>query len=169
MRKRLQVTDDSGFLALVDPDADEGYVGREWQLDDLFARVRDQMAARRLLIWGTGSEGHWTVGVSVGHDGPSGVREVTGSIDASKGRLLLTNYESLTMAAQYQDVILPQDHEADLVIAVRAGPYQCRIVQHALTDHSHTDAILPDFTIALRSTDVMLPPWASIPWSEGES
>ena len=59
----------------------------------------------------------------------TGFREVNGSIIASQGRLLLSNYESLTMVAQFADVTLPQAHEGDQILSVSPGTYDCRIVQ----------------------------------------
>jgi hypothetical protein len=163
---RLQVTDDSGFLALVDPDAYSGFVGADWSLEEVLARFREQMAARRLLIWGTGQEGCWTVDVSVRGDAGAGVRDVFGSIVSSSGRLLLTNYESLTMAAQFPDVTLPERHQADLVLAVPSGPYLCRVVQHALSDGGWEEGCAPEFTVLLEPEAALRPPWVTIPWAD---
>lgn len=44
----------------------------------------------------------------------------------------MTNYESLTMAAQFDDVTLPQNpqkHELDQVVNVPPGEYTCRVTQ----------------------------------------
>ena len=59
----------------------------------------------------------------------TGFREVSGSIVASQGRLLLTNYESPTRAAQFADVTLPEAHERDQILSVPPGTYECRIIQ----------------------------------------
>ena len=87
------------------------------------------MRDRHLLIWGTGMELFWSIDVSFQPTRASGFREVVGSIDASRGRLLLTSYESLTMAAQFPDVTLPEAHERGQVLSVSPGLYDCRIVQ----------------------------------------
>ena len=68
-----------------------------------------------------------------------------GSIGASRSRLLLTNYESLTMAAQFPDITLPEAHERGQVLSVSPGLYDCRIVQ--LSDpesvrHSRSRSVL---------------------------
>lgn len=54
----IEVTDDSGFLALVDPAAYVGYVAHDWDLPRLLRVVAAQMQKRHLLLWGTGSEGY---------------------------------------------------------------------------------------------------------------
>ena len=59
----------------------------------------------------------------------TGFREVNDSIVASQGRLLLTKYESLTMAAHFADATLPEAHERDQIPSVPPGAYDCRIIQ----------------------------------------
>src|SRR6476619_1913529 len=124
-----KVTDDSGFLAIVDPDAYVGFVQEDWTLNLLQERFTREMAERHLLIWATGVANLWKVQVSFLPTRASGFREVVGTIGSSRGRLLLTNYESLTMAAQFSDVSFPQAHERDGVLHVQPGLYDCRIVQ----------------------------------------
>jgi hypothetical protein len=64
MRRRFEVPDDSGFIALVDPDVYQGFVDPDWTYDSLFAHFRDAMMQQQsLLLWGTGREDLWTVEV----------------------------------------------------------------------------------------------------------
>jgi len=53
----LEVTDDSGFLALVVPATYETFVDSDWTLEQLLTHFKAQMDLRSLLIWGTGLEG----------------------------------------------------------------------------------------------------------------
>jgi hypothetical protein len=162
---RLHVTDDSGFLALVDPDAYDGFVGEDWNADELLAHLHEQMTRRHLLIWSTGQEGCWTVNVTLAPASADGAREVHGSIIVSTGRLLLTNYESLSIAAQFADVRLPEEHQRDLVIAIPPGNYDSRVIQHALVDGGCEEGCEPEFTVSLTQTRAMRPVWTDIPWS----
>src|SRR5688572_5144628 len=107
----IEVTDDSGFLAVVVPATYSTFVDSDWQLDQLFDHFRQQMAQQSLLIWGTGLEGFWRVEVRFQESSLQGFREVSGPLRVVGGAVLLTNYESLTMAAQFADVRLPQKHE----------------------------------------------------------
>ncbi len=125
----FKIPDDSGFLAIIDPDAYRGFVHADWTWDTIQEHFAREMRERHLLIWGTGLEHFWSIDVSLETTGAAGFREVTGSITASRGRLLLTNYESLTMAAQFPDVSLPQAHEREQVLSVSPGLYDCRIIQ----------------------------------------
>jgi len=103
-------------------------------------------------------ERFWSIDVSFQPTRASGCREVVGSIGASRGRLLLTNYESLTMAAQFPDVTLPQADERGQVLSVSPGLYDCRIVQ--LSDPAsdapfeETVSFLYEFTRATSSREV---------------
>ena len=165
---KLQVTDDSGFLALVDPDAYSGFVAEDWAWEAIVARFHQEMAARHLLIWGTGQEGCWTVEASLSRTVEAGIREVTGSIVATNGRLLVTNYESLTMVAQFSDLALPERYQTDLVLDVPSGLYRCRVVQYALEAANWAEGCDAEFRIELQPGEVPQPPWARIPWSEDQ-
>ncbi|HYV27682.1 MAG TPA: hypothetical protein VFA77_09130 [Candidatus Eisenbacteria bacterium] len=145
----FKVTDDSGFLAIIDPDAYRGFVHANWTWDGIQEHFRREMHDRHLLIWGTGMEHFWRIDISFQPTRTAGFREVVGSITASRGRLLLTNYENLTMAAQSPDVTLPEEHERERVLSVSPGLYDCRIIQ------------LYEFTRATSPRE----PWNEIPWS----
>ena len=162
----MELTDDSGFLALIDPDAYSGFVGTDWDLRQILERFAREMTERRLLIWGTGQEGCWTVGVSCDPSPVTGLREVHGSIISTKGRLCVTNYESLTMAAQFSDITLPEKHQADLVVTVVPGSYRCRIVQISSEAHGWDKAKPPEFLLELTPASVLEPVWEKIPWAD---
>jgi hypothetical protein len=166
----FDVTDDSGFLALVDPDAYAGFVDESWELEQLFERFVAQMRSRRLLIWGTERENVWRVRVQLTPAVLSGFREVAGTIAATQGRLLLTSYESLTMAAQFEDTTLPEPHESEQVIQVEPGTYRCRIIQ--LHDHADTEehdriveAADVHYVLELLPSAAGEDPWRRVPWA----
>lgn len=125
--RRYEVTDDSGFLALVDPDAYESFVASDWTMDQLDRHFQRERERGRLVLWRTGREDTWRVDVRFGRSADAGAPTFTERVRASAERLLLTNYESLTMAAQLDDVSLPEDHQRDLLIPVRPGLYDCRV------------------------------------------
>ncbi|WP_215541682.1 hypothetical protein [Amycolatopsis sp. CA-230715] len=157
----FEVTDDSGFLGLIDPDAYLPFVGEDWTLEQLFARFRTEMGKRALLLWGTGAEGTWRVEVATGAR-PPGFRSTAGPIRVTGGRLLLVNYETLTMAAQFADVSLPEPHLADLLLTVPNGDYACEITQvHDPEAEYASDGA--DFVVAL-TAGVTPAPWSAPAW-----
>jgi hypothetical protein len=163
----LEVTDDSGFLALVVPEAYATFVSRNWTFDQILAHFQAQMARRSLLIWGTGLEGIWKVQVVLKPAKVKGFREVSGPLQVVGGSLLLTNYESLTMAAQFEDVTLPEKHQEDLVVALSDGTYTCKIIQMFDPDEEESaDDDKPDFVVQVYEAAAEVMPWKSIPWFE---
>jgi hypothetical protein len=161
----LEVPDDSGFLALVIPAAYESFVDSNWTLEQLLAHFKAQMARRSLLIWGTGLEGFWKVDVALKPVKAKGFREVKGMLDVVGGSLLLTNYESLSMAAQASDVTLPEEHQTDLVVSLPDGHYALRIIQ--MFDPEQDEFAgddRADFVIEVLKSMESIAPWDTIPW-----
>ena len=161
----FRVTDDSGFLAIIDPDVYRGFVHANWTTEMLREHFARELAARRLLIWSTGLECFWKIEVSLQRTGTTGFREVTGGIIASQGRLLLTNYESLTMAARFPDVSLPQAHERGDVLSLPPGAYNCRVLQ--LSDPAGDGPFEEpvNFVYELIPAVQVAEPWREIPWN----
>lgn len=127
----LEVPDDSGFLGIVDPSAYSTFVAEDWTLDQLFDHFQSEMAKRRMLLWATAMEDIWLVEVTnsaVSSQLPA-FRRTSGPIQVTAGKLLLVNYETLTMVAQFTDVSLPEPHLADLLVDVPNGQYACEITQ----------------------------------------
>jgi hypothetical protein len=104
-----EVTDDSGFLAIYDAKKYSSFVDDDWEFDRLLNHFMDQINKKHLLVWATGSAGIWKVEITNGIKHRQGFRQLTGYIVVSENRLCLANYETLTMAAQFSDVRLP-DH-----------------------------------------------------------
>ena len=161
----FRVTDDSGFLALVDPENYSSFVDPDWDfIDDLLPHFLQEMSKFHLLIWSTDMESIWKVRVHVGEVDANGYRETVGYI-ASGGRLLVTNYESLTMAAQFDDVKLPERHQAHLEFSVEPGIYRCRIVQihsHKYGERTGMDTAEQHYVLELIKTDEKPLPWEAI-------
>jgi hypothetical protein len=110
-----RIADDSGLMAIIDPDAYPSFVRRNWDYDELVEHFILAMKHRQLLIWGTGSENLWNVEIGVGIY-RDGYRVAEGGIHSSEGRLHVVSYESLTMAAAYEYVKLPEKPFRDDVI-----------------------------------------------------
>lgn len=163
----LQVSDDSGLLALVVPADYESFVSKKWKLEQLLSHFKSQMARRTLLVWGTGLEGFWNVKLMRTKSKAKGFREVVGPIRVTGGALLLTNYESLTMAAQFNDVKLPEKHQEDLLVPLADGEYQCRIIQMFDPDQEESAGDdKPDFVVEVLKTDHEIAAWENVPWFE---
>jgi hypothetical protein len=125
----LTITDDSGFLAIVNADKYNSFVSEDWQLSQLFNRFVDEMNNDNLILWSTGSENVWTVNfVSVPSDIKS-FREFYKTLEVTNGKIFLTNYEDLTMAAQFHEEKIPAKHNSDLSIDLGNGKHEFLIRQ----------------------------------------
>lgn len=166
MSHRFDVDDDSGFLALVDHHAYPGFLGGDWTYDTLFAHFRAAMAERSLLLWETGREDEWSVDVRIDQPAPDGgFRRTVGPIRVSAGQLLVTNYESLTMAAQFPDVRLPETDQRTNVLDVASGVYSCEIVQFEDPDDERASHATADFVLTLAAgRDIA--PWRRPAWHD---
>ena len=91
----LQVTDDSGFLALIVPASYKTFVARNWTLDQILGHFKQQMAENSLLIWGTGLEGFWNVKVVLEHTKVKGFREVTGPLQVLESKKKVSAWNSV--------------------------------------------------------------------------
>ncbi|OJF15213.1 hypothetical protein [Couchioplanes caeruleus] len=167
-RHRFEQSDDSGFLALLDPDAYAGFVAENWTYDSIFEHFRKAMMRQSLLLWGTGREDTWTVDVLIGEPAPpSGFRRAAGPIRVSGGRLYLANYEALTMAAQFPDTRLPEPHDLHLSFEVPADDWHCEIVQMRDPDlDEEGERILPDFVLALTPSSGGEHAWTQPAWHD---
>jgi hypothetical protein len=123
----FQITDDSGFLAIINVDKYNSYVSEEWGFPQLIKHFCDEMNKEYLVIWATGLEYEWTVEVSKGSTNKMAFREFSKSIEVTNGKLYLTNYEDLTMAAQFEKVKLPIRHNAGLFVNLDNGRYELTI------------------------------------------
>jgi len=164
-----EITDDSGFLAIIDTNSYIPDTGNNCSFEQLIHHFKTQMQDRKLLIWGTGCENTWRVQVHFKESKITGFREVLGTITVTRGQLLLTNYESLSMASQFEDVQLPEKHQQELLFKIQNCDYLCRIIQ--IGDPNKPDIekqVLKtrvDFMIDLLLLSKRTPNiWTSIPW-----
>jgi hypothetical protein len=126
---KLKITDDSGFIAIVNADKYNSFVDENWELTQLLNRFVDEMNKDALIIWATGSENEWTVEFFDRPSNKKAFREFQKSITVTTGQFFLTNYEDLTMAAQFNTEKIPADHNSDLCIKLDNGNYNFTIRQ----------------------------------------
>ncbi|MEX6690894.1 hypothetical protein QTN47_25520 [Danxiaibacter flavus] len=127
--KTLSVTDDSGFLAIVNADKYKSFVDENWEYEQLIKHFVDQMNNNSLVIWATGSEGEWTMRFTDKQSDKQSFKEFSKSINITNGKLWLINYEDLTMVAQFEDEKIPLNHNKDLFIQLDNGIYNITIRQ----------------------------------------
>lgn len=138
--------DGDGFVCLVTPDTYRGFVGADWELDDILARFVEQMNAGALFVASPGPSGAGAPLTIISDDSAVGavtgaVREVSGTVFVGDEGLWLTDYTQLTMAAQFNDES-PTGRSA-LRIPVDAGTHLLTLREFAGERPSYTLSVAP--------------------------
>jgi hypothetical protein len=123
------ISDDSGFLAIVNADRYNSFFANQWELPQLLNHFVDEMNNDNLIIWATGSENNWTVNFIDKSFDKNAFREFSKTIEVTNGQLFLTNYEDLTMAAQFEYEQIPSKQNDLLNIKLDNGKYNFTIRQ----------------------------------------
>jgi hypothetical protein len=127
---KLEIIDNDGFLALADSNKYESFVTKNWELDQLFEHFITSMNKENLLIWRTGWEGgEWNVNIVEEESDIESYREFEGRINVTKGKLYLTEYADLTMAASFREHSIPSKHNSNQYIELENGRYSIKIRQ----------------------------------------
>lgn len=127
--KTLKIYDDSGFLGVVNSDTYKSFVHEDWELTQLMQHFVDEMNNQNIIFWTTGREGEWTVSFVDQADHKKAFREFSSTIIVTDGKLYLTNYEDLTMSAQFEDTKIPSDYNSNLIIKLDNGLYNLTVRQ----------------------------------------
>ena len=139
INKTFKISDDSGFLGIVNVDKYDSFVNEDWDFNDLRERFIQEMNRSSLLFWSTGQEGLWNVRITTDKEEHKPFRTIRGKISVTDEKLFLINYEDLSMAAQFQDEKLPLKHNADLGLRIENGNYNVKINQLF-----NPDSLIPD-------------------------
>lgn len=162
------VPDDSGILAVVDANRYHPFIGPAWTLDQILTRFRESMRDRCMLVWSPGCEGNWRVVATLGPAESGHFRLAEGSIQVESDGLHVVSYDSLTMAAQFSDVPVPQAHERDNLIRLPRGLYTCTVAQLFPPEENGSEAIFnqeaPHFRLSFARSSEPLPAWPGVRW-----
>lgn len=129
MNKKLNISDDSGFIGLINSELYQSFVDEDWELEELLNRFQNETNSGHAAIWTTGVENFMTVEFLFNKSERKSHREVLSNLKVTNSKLYLTNYEDLTIAAQFEDEVLPSNHNSDLEIQIENGNYQLLIRQ----------------------------------------
>lgn len=155
----ITCVDEDGFICLVAAGVYEGFVGADWQLDELLTRFTEQMSRGALFVAYAGPDaagGELRIVVE-GSPQPA-ERETEGVIDATNG-VWLTDYTQLTMAAQFDDE-RPEPDDPESRLSIPAGRYRILLREFASGDG-------PVFELAVSPAGVDdTVPHAVVPWFE---
>ncbi len=152
MLTKLNITDDSGFIAIANADKYFSFVDENWNFPQLLNHFVAQMNKQAFIIWATGLQNTWTIFFSNKPSNQKAFREFGKSIDVTNGQLFLTNYEDLTMAAQFDEETIPANHNSQLCIKLDNGKYIFSIRQMFDPENYDYDQIEKnDFEVIIQS------------------
>lgn len=133
------IDDDSGILSLLDCSAYASFVGEDWEYQQLLLHFKDQAKRQTILVWGAGDGGDlYRIEVKSSISNVQGHRATVGCITVTQGALNIASYTALTMAAQYEDELLPAKTEREYALPLENGTYTVRIVQ--MYDPAHAES-----------------------------
>jgi len=144
----FNITDDSGFLAVVNADKYNSFVAEDWQFEQLLTRFVDEMNKNTLIVWSTGGENGWIVSFLNEPSNQEAFKEFSKTIEVTCGKLYLTNYEDLTMAAQYADEKILTKHNTGLYLTIDNGLYNLTVRQ-MFDANDYQDKRAMDFEIII--------------------
>lgn len=131
MEQTFTLTDDSGFLAIVNAQAYASFYQEDWTFDGLLHHFRPAINKGHLTLWRTCNYGGgmWKVAIAETPSARKASREFAIEMLVTSDRLYLTNYEDLTMAAAYEQYSLPLHHNRELYFDCPNGIVEIRVRQ----------------------------------------
>jgi len=147
--KILEISDDSGFLGIANYHRYQSFLSTDWDFEMIKEKIIAEMNSLNLLFWGTGMESTWKVKIDNKPSEKEAFREEKGVIEVTDGKLYLTNYETLTMAAKYRKIKLPEKHQEHLSIELENGKYMVKFRQMVDPEIIHLESQNYGFEIVL--------------------
>ncbi|CAA6830319.1 MAG: Unknown protein [uncultured Aureispira sp.] len=129
MNELFQISDDASFLGLINTDLYESFIHEDWEFEDIEVRVIRECQKGHLLFWGTSVPNLWTVRICNQASTQKAFQSFEGKINVTNSKLHLINYESITLAAHFEDEKLPNSDIEALYVPLENGVYTVHVRQ----------------------------------------
>jgi len=129
MNELFQISDDASFLGLINTDLYESFISEDWEFEDIENRIIRECKNGHLLFWGTSVPNLWTVRICDQASDQKAFQSFQGKIKVSQSKLHLINYESITLAAHFEDEKLPNSDIEALYVPLENGIYNVNVRQ----------------------------------------
>ncbi|WMX15932.1 MULTISPECIES: hypothetical protein [unclassified Aureispira] len=129
MNQLFEISDDASFLGLINTDLYDSFIDEDWEFEDVEMRIIRESQKGHLLFWGTSVPNLWTVRICDQATANHAFKTFRGKIKVSNSKLYLINYESITLAAQFEDETLPDSDLAALHVKLENGIYNVDVRQ----------------------------------------
>ncbi len=153
MNQNFEIYDDSGFLGIVNNSLYEGYVNEDWELEELFEKIRTQINLGNCVVWSTGYPNLMKLEIRDTSSLKKSFRDSYLNIKVTNDEVWLVNYTDLTMSAQFKDETIPSDENSDLRINLANGYYKVIIRQMFNPEDFEEYNNSPNFEIIFQAID----------------
>lgn len=126
---RLEISDDSGFIGIINSHKYQGFVSEDWELDEVLEKFRTEINKGHCAIWSTGEPNAMSIQVLETPGKGRHFREAHFNIQVTENCLWLANYTDLTMVAQFENEPIPSDINSHLGINLENGSYDIHLRQ----------------------------------------
>ncbi|MDE2429210.1 MAG: hypothetical protein KGM99_10800 [Burkholderiales bacterium] len=122
---KVELFDEDGVIAIVNADRYRGFVDNDWSLNQLLDHFVNEMICENLIVWQSNNigGGDWKIEILVTPSERKSFREFEQTINVTDGELYLASYTDLTMAAQFEDEVIPSKENANLKCKLANGKY----------------------------------------------
>lgn len=157
--KFLEITDDSGFIGIANLHKYKSYISEDWDYQSMSKRIIQQINSHNIVFWSTGLENIWRVLIDDKQSGDKSFREEKSIIEVTNNKIHLINFETLTMAAAFKEIKLPEKHLQNLDYHTENGKYSVKIRQMYNPEIISQDPIKVHFEIILNRKSNMSNTW----------
>jgi len=157
MNQLFQISDDASFLGLINTDLYESFIDEDWEFEDIEVRIIRECQKGHLLFWGTSVPNLWTIRICSQASSQKAFQSFKGKIKVSHSKLHLINYESITLAAQFEDEQLPDSDLEALHVTLENGIYNVNIRQLFDPEQDLIEDELLGFEIVLQRSEEHAP------------
>jgi hypothetical protein len=152
MNKEFEISDDACFLGLINTHRYISFVDENWEFDQIKKRIIRESNKGHLLFWGTELPNNWRVRICDKPVADKAYKEFEGKIRVSDSKLHLINYESIVIAAQFEEEKLPEEELADLNVPLDNAVYDVIIRQLFNPDEDEISEDMLGFEIVLQKS-----------------
>lgn len=129
MNHTFEILDDAGFLGLVNAQLYRSFIKEDWEFSEVKERIINECKKGHVLFWGTEFPNFWTIRICDQPIAEQDFKSFQAQLHVSDSKLYLINYESITLAAQFEDEQLPNDDLETLYVSLENGIYNITVRQ----------------------------------------
>jgi hypothetical protein len=143
MNKRIEIYEENGFIGIINNDLYYSFVDGDWELDQLFIHFIKEMNQNKCLIFNIGTQNLITFEKRNSPSQNSAFREIQADICVTNNKLYISSYTDLTMAAQFDDEMIPSKTNQLIFFDVDNGDYKI-IVRQMFDPENYDYNNMPD-------------------------